>query len=165
MVLAVVQETTIAILGAGAWGMALANIAEANGHQVRVWSRRSSPTLEVVIQDAQIVVSAISMKGVTDVASQVQSVPLSPETIFVTATKGLDPQTKCTPSQIWQTVFPNYAVVVLSGPNLSKEIELELPAASVVASNVPKAAEVVQLVKQDLASDAPIGTRDTALAE
>lgn len=146
MVLAVVQETTIAILGAGAWGMALANIAEANGHQVRVWSRRSSPTLEVVIQDAQIVVSAISMKGVTDVASQVQSVPLSPETIFVTATKGLDPQTKCTPSQIWQTVFPNYAVVVLSGPNLSKEIELELPAASVVASNVPKAAEVVQLV-------------------
>jgi glycerol-3-phosphate dehydrogenase (NAD(P)+) len=146
VVLAVVQETTIAILGAGAWGMALANIAEANGHQVRVWSRRSSPTLEVVIQDAQIVVSAISMKGVTDVASQVQSVPLSPETIFVTATKGLDPQTKCTPSQIWQTVFPNYAVVVLSGPNLSKEIELELPAASVVASNVPKAAEVVQLV-------------------
>ena len=37
-------------------------------------------------------------------------------------------------------------MVVLSGPNLSKEIQLELPAATVVASNIPTAAQVVQLV-------------------
>ncbi|MEA5622455.1 NAD(P)H-dependent glycerol-3-phosphate dehydrogenase [Nostoc sp. UHCC 0251] len=136
---------SVAILGAGAWGASLANLAAANGHQVRVWSRQSSQ-IEAVLKDVQIVVSAISMIGVRDVAFQVQSFPLSPETIFVTATKGLDPQTTCTPSQIWQTVFPNHAVVVLSGPNLSKEIQLELPAATVVASNIPTAAEVVQLV-------------------
>ncbi|MCC5651409.1 NAD(P)H-dependent glycerol-3-phosphate dehydrogenase [Nostoc sp. XA013] len=137
---------SVAILGAGAWGASLANLAAANGHKVRVWSRQGSQSLEAVLKDVQIVVSAISMIGVTDVAFQVQSFPLSPETIFVTATKGLDPQTTCTPSQIWQTVFPNQAVVVLSGPNLSKEIQLELPAATVVASNIPTAAEVVQLV-------------------
>ncbi|MCC5658799.1 NAD(P)H-dependent glycerol-3-phosphate dehydrogenase [Nostoc sp. XA010] len=137
---------TVAILGAGAWGASLANLAAANGHQVRVWSRQGSQTIQAVLKDVQIVLSAISMIGVRDVASQVQSFPLSPETIFVTATKGLDPQTTCTPSQIWQTVFPNHAVVVLSGPNLSKEIQLELPAATVVASNIPTAAEVVQLV-------------------
>ncbi|MEH2235292.1 NAD(P)H-dependent glycerol-3-phosphate dehydrogenase [Nostoc sp.] len=137
---------SVAILGAGAWGASLANLAAGNGHQVRVWSRQGSQTLQTVLKDVQIVVSAISMIGVRDVASQVQSLPLSPETIFVTATKGLDPQTTCTPSQIWQTVFPNHAVVVLSGPNLSKEIQLELPAATVVASNIPTAAEVVQLV-------------------
>ncbi|WP_375500808.1 NAD(P)H-dependent glycerol-3-phosphate dehydrogenase [uncultured Nostoc sp.] len=137
---------TVAILGAGAWGASLANLAVSNGHQVRVWSRQGSQTIQAVLKDVQIVLSAISMIGVRDVASQVQSSPLSPETIFVTATKGLDPQTTCTPSQIWQTVFPNYAVVVLSGPNLSKEIQMELPAATVVASNIPTAAEVVQLV-------------------
>ncbi|MCC5607743.1 NAD(P)H-dependent glycerol-3-phosphate dehydrogenase [Nostoc sp. CHAB 5834] len=137
---------TVAILGAGAWGASLANLAAANGHQVRVWSRQGSQTLEAVLKDVQIVLSAISMIGVRDVASQVQSFSLSPETIFVTATKGLDPQTTCTPSQIWQTTFPNHAVVVLSGPNLSKEIQMELPAATVVASNIPTAAEVVQLV-------------------
>ncbi|MDF5737526.1 MULTISPECIES: NAD(P)H-dependent glycerol-3-phosphate dehydrogenase [unclassified Nostoc] len=136
---------SVAILGAGAWGASLANLAAANGHQVRVWSRQGSQ-IQAVLKDVQIVLSAISMIGVRDVASQVQSFPLSPETIFVTATKGLDPQTTCTPSQIWQTVFPNHAVVVLSGPNLSKEIQLELPAATVVASNIPTAAEVVQLV-------------------
>ncbi|MBD2511270.1 NAD(P)H-dependent glycerol-3-phosphate dehydrogenase [Nostoc muscorum FACHB-395] len=140
------NSKSVAILGAGAWGASLANLAAANGHQVRVWSRQGSQTLQAVLGDAQIILSAISMIGVRDVASQVQSFPLSPETIFVTATKGLDPQTTCTPSQIWQTVFPNHAVVVLSGPNLSKEIQLELPAATVVASNIPRAAEVVQLV-------------------
>ncbi|MEH2161507.1 MAG: NAD(P)H-dependent glycerol-3-phosphate dehydrogenase [Nostoc sp.] len=140
------SKLSVAILGAGAWGASLANLATANGHQVRVWSRQGSPTLQAVLEDAQIILSAISMIGVRDVASQVQSFPLSPETIFVTATKGLDPQTICMPSQIWQTVFPNHAVVVLSGPNLSKEIQLELPAATVVASNIPTAAEVVQLV-------------------
>lgn len=140
------SKLSVAILGAGAWGASLANLATSNGHQVRVWSRQGSQTLQAVLKDAQIVLSAISMIGVRDVACQVQSFPLSPETIFVTATKGLDPQTTCTPSQIWQTIFPNHPVVVLSGPNLSKEIQMELPAATVVASNIPTAAEVVQLV-------------------
>jgi len=141
-----VQETTIAILGAGAWGTALANLAAANGHRVRLWSRHGAETLEAVLQDAQIVLSAISMKGVRDVALQVQSCPLSPETIFVTATKGLEPKTTATPSQIWQAAFPDHAVVVLSGPNLSEEIQQSLPAATAVASNISTAAETVQLV-------------------
>ncbi len=141
-----VQKTTIAILGAGAWGMALADLASANGHQVRVWSRRGTANLEAVLQDAQIILSAIAMKGVSDVVSQVKSFPLSPKTIFVTATKGLDPKTTCTPSQIWQTAFPHHSVVVLSGPNLSKEIQQSLPAATVAASNDSTAAELVQLV-------------------
>ena len=139
------NSKSVAILGAGAWGASLANLAAANGHRVRVWSRQGSQ-IQAVLKDVQIVLSAISMIGVRDVASQVQSCTLSSETIFVTATKGLDPQTTCTPSQIWQTFFPNHAVVVLSGPNLSKEIQLKLPAATVVASNIPTAAEVVQLV-------------------
>ena len=98
------------------------------------------------MEDADIILSAVSMKGVRDVASQLQSLSISPQTIFVTATKGLDPQTTCTPSQIWQDTFPDNPVVVLCGPNLSKEITQELPAATVVASNIESAAESVQLV-------------------
>ncbi len=137
---------SVAILGAGAWGASLANLAAANGHNVRLWSRQGSETLEAVVRDAQLILSAISMKGVRDVASQVQSFPISPKAIFVTATKGLDPQTTYTPSQIWQTAFPNHAVVVLSGPNLSQEIQQSLPAATVVASSVATASVLVQLV-------------------
>ena len=64
----------------------------------------------------------------------------------MTATKGLDPVTTWTPSQIWQAAFPAHPVVVLSGPNLSKEIQQQLPAASVVASSTAMATEVVQSV-------------------
>ncbi len=137
---------SVVILGAGAWGSALAVLVKANDHKVHVWSRRSSQRLEKLVEDTDIIVSAVSMKGVRDVISQLQSLPLSPEIIFVTATKGLDIQTTCTPSQIWQEAFPNNPVVVLSGPNLSQEIQQELPAATVVASSVIGAAEVVQLV-------------------
>ena len=133
----------IAILGAGAWGTTLASLASSNGHNVRVWSHRNAD-LESVIEGAQIVLSAVSIKGVRSVVTQLQSLPLSPETIFVTATKGLDPVATLTPSQIWQAAFPAHPVVVLCGPNLSKEIQQELPAATVVASTETNAAEVVQ---------------------
>lgn len=140
------QRKIVAVLGAGAWGGALASLAIANGHAVRVWSRRGASSLAQVVDGADVVLSAISMKGVQAVAQELRSVGLLSEAILVTATKGLDPQTTCTPSQVWREAFPSHAVVVLSGPNLSKEIEEGLPAATVVASEVSQAADVVQNV-------------------
>ena len=137
-------EATIAILGAGAWGTALANLAAANGHRVRLRSRESSESLAEVIAGADIILSAVSMKGVRPVVELLKPLPLSCHTIIVTATKGLDPSTTCTPAQIWQAAFPSHPVVVLAGPNLSKEIEQGLPAATVVASTDAEAAKVVQ---------------------
>lgn len=140
------SKLCVAVIGAGAWGTTLASLASENGHIVRVWSRRCVQSLEAVIEGAEIVLSAISMKGVSAVVKEVQRFPLSPETIFVTATKGLDPATTLTPSQIWQSAFPTHPVAVLCGPNLSKEIQQGLPAATVVASNNAAAAQMVQVV-------------------
>ncbi|MBG0743795.1 MAG: NAD(P)H-dependent glycerol-3-phosphate dehydrogenase [Cylindrospermopsis raciborskii KL1] len=137
---------SILILGAGAWGTTLAKLAGVNGNQVTVWSRHGSQHLGDLINNVDLVLCAVSMKGVREVASLVRSFPVSPYTIFVTATKGLDPETTCTPSQIWQTEFPDHSIVVLSGPNLSQEIAQELPAATVVASKNNIAAQVVQQV-------------------
>ncbi len=140
------RQKTIVILGAGAWGSTLASLAVANGHSVRVWSRRYSSSLAVMLREAEIVVSAVSMKGVTTVVTEIQSLYLSPKMIFVTATKGLDPATTLTPSQIWQAALPAHPVVILCGPNLSKEIKQGLPAATVVASTDSIAASAVQTV-------------------
>lgn len=138
----------ITILGAGAWGQALAHLAAINDHTVRLWSRRSPVSLEDTLANADIILCAISMKGVRDVANLVNSVNEKSlkNTIIVTATKGLEPHTTYTPSQIWETIFPHQPVVVLSGPNLSKEIEQKLPAATVVASKNVVAAQQIQLV-------------------
>ncbi|MBW4542004.1 MAG: NAD(P)H-dependent glycerol-3-phosphate dehydrogenase [Myxacorys chilensis ATA2-1-KO14] len=156
----------ITVVGAGAWGSTLAELAKGNGHQVEIWSRRSSTSLEDVIKNAEIIVSAISMKGVRSVMAQLQTCAIAPNAILVTATKGLDPDSGSNvdlpllPSQVWRTGFPAQRIsssklqkdsptqvlriAILSGPNLSKEIEQGLPAASVIASDQPETAERVQ---------------------
>lgn len=91
-----------------------------------------------------MIVSAISMKGVPPVVQRLRVMAIAESVILVTATKGLDPETTATPSQIWHQAFPHNPVVVLSGPNLSKEIDQGLPAATVVASENIAAAQTVQ---------------------
>lgn len=136
--------TEIAIIGAGVWGTALGYLASQNGHDVRFWSRHSQQSLEEVLKGASIILSSVSMAGVDPVVTQLKSLSVSPEQIIITATKGLDLKTTLSPSQIWQAAFPSNPVVVLSGPNLSKEIKQGLPAATVVSSTNVRAAEFVQ---------------------
>jgi len=148
---------TVAILGAGAWGSTLAQLFAANGHTVRAWSRRGDITLETALAGADVIVSAVSMKGVRAIATQVRSVYdqsqgrlFGPTTVFLTATKGLDPDSGSAtalpllPSQLWQQSFPEHAIAVLSGPNLSKEIQQGLPAATVIGCAQMPAAETIQ---------------------
>ncbi len=138
------KNTLISIIGAGAWGTGLKELAERNHHTVRLWSRTSSDPLNEVLVDADIIISAVAMSGVRPTIEHVKSLYFPPKAILVTATKGLDSLTHCTPSSLWKNAFPHQAIVVLSGPNLSKEIKQELPAATVVASHDQVAAETIQ---------------------
>ena len=139
------NRAIVAILGTGAWGSALGKIAGSNQHDVRFWSHRGEIPIGDVVKNAAIILSAVSMKGVVPTIAQLKSLDLPAERIIVTATKGLDPDTR-TPSQIWQSAFPNNPVVVLSGPNLSREIAQGLPAATVLASKDLEAARLVQSI-------------------
>ncbi|MBF2036791.1 MAG: NAD(P)H-dependent glycerol-3-phosphate dehydrogenase [Leptolyngbyaceae cyanobacterium T60_A2020_046] len=134
----------LTVLGTGAWGSALATLARHGDNAVQLWSRRGEVSLADAIAAAPVILSAISMKGVPETIAKVQAIGLPEDAIIVTATKGLDRNTLKTPSQLWQAAFPKHPVVVLSGPNLSKEIEAGLPAATVVASTDVAAAEMVQ---------------------
>ncbi len=128
------------IIGAGAWGNALAGLVRS---PVQVWSRSSALSLDAAVTGSELVISAVSMAGVNEVVNQLQNI-ITPEQIIVTTTKGLDLATNLTPSQIWTAAFPHNSVVVLSGPNLSAEIQRGLPAATVVASHDFNAAKKVQ---------------------
>jgi glycerol-3-phosphate dehydrogenase (NAD(P)+) len=136
----------VTIIGAGVWGSALASLVTRQGHLVRLWSRRSSENLESAIADVDIILSAVSIKGVRPTIGKLQALNLPKEVILVTATKGLDPLSTQTPSHLWQEAFLDHSIVVLSGPNLSKEIQQGLPAATVVASKNSLAAETVQTI-------------------
>jgi glycerol-3-phosphate dehydrogenase (NAD(P)+) len=135
----------ITIIGAGVWGTALAKLVSRN-HHLRLWSRRSPESLETVIDDADVILSAVSTQGVRPTVEHLKTLKIPQKTIFLSATKGLDPVTTLTASQIWQEAFPKHSHVVLSGPNLSVEIEQNLPAATVVSSRDINAAEAIQLI-------------------
>lgn len=157
------NQTKITIIGAGRWGTGLGHLAQKNHHLISLWSRHSQESLTEVVLDAQIIVSAVAMKGLESMIEQLQTVTIPPEVIIVTATKGLDPRTLDTPSHLWQNAFPTNPIVVLSGPNLSKEIEQGLPAATVVASQNLEAAKIIQEVFASesfrvYVNDDPIGT-------
>ncbi|MBD1822716.1 NAD(P)H-dependent glycerol-3-phosphate dehydrogenase [Cyanobacteria bacterium FACHB-DQ100] len=136
----------ITVIGAGAWGSTLAGLVRDNGHEVAGWSRQSDRSLDETIAQSDLVISAVSMKGVRSVIQQI-SIAMPP---IVTATKGLDSESgsetalPLLPSQVWQAAFPESTIAVLSGPNLSKEIQQGLPAASVVASRDQAVADRVQ---------------------
>ncbi len=152
----------LTIVGAGAWGTALAEIAQRKRSRVCLWSRRSEISLAAAVENASVILSAVSMAGVPSVVAQLAALNLPPETILVTATKGLDPATTLTPSRIFQATFPHHPVVVVSGPNLSQEITQGLPAATVVASTDAAAAARVQALLSSptfrvYTSDDPLG--------
>lgn len=139
------KTINLTIIGAGLWGQALATLAQYNPqNNVRIWSRKSTESLESVVKECSVIISAVSMSGVRPTIDKLQGLKIPETTIFVSATKGLDPTTTLTPSQIWKETFPSHPVVVLSGPNLSKEIQQGLPAATVVSSEKIIAAETVQ---------------------
>ncbi len=142
----ITRQKTIAIIGRGIWGSTLASLAKQNNYEVKTWSRSSSENLESIVASSQVIVSAVSMAGVRPTIEKLSSIKLLSDTIIVTATKGLDAITTKTPSQLWQEAFRNFPIVVLSGPNLSKEIQQGLPATTVVSSVSDEAALTIQRI-------------------
>ena len=130
-------------MGAGAWGGALADLTRINGGEPLIWSRNCDSQLAEMVCQQTAIISAVSMSGVRAIIAQLAG-SIDPHQIIVTATKGLDAQTNLTPAQLWHQAFPLNPIVVLSGPNLSLEIQQGLPAATVVASDDGDAANTIQ---------------------
>jgi glycerol-3-phosphate dehydrogenase (NAD(P)+) len=135
----------ITIIGAGVWGSALASLTQINGCTPTIWSRSSGEILADVVRDRIAIISAVSMSGVDAVIDRLEGA-IQPDQIIVTATKGLDAKTNLTPAQLWRKAFPNNPIVVLSGPNLSLEIQQGLPAATVVSSRDSDAATQIHTI-------------------
>ena len=134
----------VTVIGAGAWGSALASLVKTNEHHVQIWSRQSEYSLAEAVRHSDAIISAVSMRGVRAIAKQLQTANLLSHAVLVSATKGLEPITGQTPSQIWRSLIPDHPLVVLSGPNLSQEIMAGKPAATVVASTDDLAAQFIQ---------------------
>ena len=146
----------VTILGGGAWGTTLAQLAQQAGHTAHLWSR--SESLTDALTNADYIFAALPMKAVREVAHRVQGNNLyKPGTVLISATKGLELESEetaadasaaplKTASQVWEFCCPRLTVAALSGPNLAAEIANGLPCATVVAHADPAISVQVQQV-------------------
>jgi glycerol-3-phosphate dehydrogenase (NAD(P)+) len=148
----------IGIIGAGAWGTALAVVANRAGSDVTLWSRNDNvlqsvrqkrinePYLPEVFLDPDI--------GITeDIASVCKSdfvmlsVPsqhirptciaiadsIDDETPIVVATKGIERGSLALMSEVVHSIVPHNPILILTGPNFAGEAARGLPTATTVA--------------------------------
>jgi glycerol-3-phosphate dehydrogenase (NAD(P)+) len=154
-------EPTIAVLGAGSWGTALAIQLARAGRRVRLWSREADVLAAMArsrrnaryLPDAELPASivlepdlATAVRGADDVLIAVPShafrgllarvAPLlERRTGLAWATKGFELDTGRLPHEIAREVLGDRGeVAVLSGPTFAREVGAGLPTAMTVAS-------------------------------
>ena len=162
----------VAVLGAGAFGTAIAKSLESTGHDVTLWARtedgareiqetRESPhlpgaplgprvtvthDLAAAVADKPLVWVVTPSHAIREVVSQAAPA-LAEGVILVNAAKGIEEGSLDTIDQIYSSILPGPVAAraaFLSGPTFAKELAAGLPAALVVASRSARSAATVQ---------------------
>ncbi|BAU47003.1 glycerol-3-phosphate dehydrogenase [Sulfurifustis variabilis] len=161
-------KPTIAVLGAGAWGTALAVLLSRNGLGVRVWGhdpahverlrrKRLNPALPGIRLPESIEFSAdlsVVAGGVRAFLVAVPShafrvsleglkVSLAPDGIVAWASKGFEPGSGKLLATVMDEVLGRRPRAIVSGPTFAIEVARGLPAALTVASEDPVVARTV----------------------
>lgn len=147
----------ITILGAGAWGSALAVVLSAR-NPVRLWARDPaqaaaiastrcnrrylpgvalpegvavSSDLDWALADTRLILLAVPMAAVRSLAGALRQRGLAAPVVWLS--KGLERDTHLLAHQIMATELPGVAAGPLSGPSFAQEVARGLPTALVVA--------------------------------
>jgi glycerol-3-phosphate dehydrogenase (NAD(P)+) len=126
----------IAVIGAGAWGSALAGHAARAGHEVTLWARNPaacvSPDGVRLTGDmparASALLVAVPMQSLRQVLGRMPSAAPG-----LLCCKGVEHGTLMLPLEVAASAHPGIPAAVLTGPNFAAEIAAGLPAAAVVA--------------------------------
>ncbi len=187
------METRIGVVGAGSWGTALAKLLADKGYVLDLWvfeqevreqietDRENkvflpniklpdniipSNDLEGVVKEKDLVLVVVPSHCTRDIAGQMADF-ISPDTIVVTASKGIENKTHMTMTQILSEkidFLPKENFAVLSGPSFAKEVANKVPTVVAAASTDREVAEYVQKIFscptfRVYVNDDPIGTQ------
>lgn len=165
----------IAVLGAGAWGTALACNAARTGGPVSLWGRSekvvsqinsqrrnpaylgtlsleekivASTNLEECLGSADLILLSVPTQQLEGFLGEFPSI--SKECILITTCKGIDRTSGELPSQITANTFPDNPVAALSGPSFAHDVIAGLPTAvTIAAENIETADQVASVFSTD----------------
>ncbi len=143
------MSARVAVVGAGAWGTALAVQAARTGAEVSLWARDPASLGPdccmarlpgIVLPDrvsvtgvlptaADLVLLAVPMRHLATVAGR-----LAMRAPLVACCKGVERDSGRLPGEVLAALHPHLPRGVLSGPNFADEVARGLPAAAVLAS-------------------------------
>jgi glycerol-3-phosphate dehydrogenase (NAD(P)+) len=159
----------VTVIGAGAWGTALANLLRHNRHGVTLWGHdaalleqitatgrndlylpgivlapgiRCHADLHEAVADCDCVVLAVPSKFFREITSRISAF----KGLAVSVTKGIEFDSGLTMTGILKTTMPHALAAVLSGPSLALEIAREIPAAVVAAHSDLEVAKKAQVL-------------------
>ena len=163
----------IGVIGAGAFGTALASLLVGNGHDVRLWVRESElvdiingshentlylpgialpPNLKAVgrMEDAadgaELILLAVPSHFLRATAAALA--PAMPWSIpVVTVAKGIENGTLLTMSEVLEDVLPvdrHPYIAIVSGPSFAREVAMGQPTSVTVAARWDRIARIVQ---------------------
>lgn len=160
----------VAVIGAGAWGTALANLLAENEHDVLLWAYevdvvesintshenrrflagvplhpdlRASSVEEQVLEGAELAIFVAPSHVLRQVATScARYVPAAIP--LVVATKGIDRDKLELMTDVVDGEIPGHPIVALSGPSFAAEVAHHLPTAIVAASGDAAAATLTQ---------------------
>lgn len=153
----------IAVIGAGSWGTALSMVLATRECEVVLWTpveaqarelaetRRNPvlsetaaplapnihPTCDLnLVKDAELIVVVVPSVAMRSVAQQLRDLPVRPDAVIVSCTKGIEQGTHKRMTEILQEYLPSNPIGVLSGPNHAEDICLGLPSASLIGLRI-----------------------------
>ena len=165
------NEFQIGVIGAGAWGTALARLLANNGNSVQLWCHEAETKQDIltnhvnssflpdiplpetlgattdlseVVRNCRILVASLPSHITREVAKKMLP-EITSKHILVILSKGIERHSLALMSEIYAEELNNLPkLAVLSGPTFAREVALDLPSAAVLACAEEETGSILQ---------------------